>query len=259
MEELQKTDIEIARNHIERNIVEVTSGRKCVDGRYLPNQAVGRLAKPGADLGYVMAFLALNRQKNLGLSASDCFDLIYNILTENGDSFYIHSDSHALEADEHHSLNGGGNIHFGCGHFAKAMMEQYAAMYGVEPDEMVEVFRHMRKRQKMGARIEEEILDGNHNERGVLVVEGTKRTIRSFDGENMYFIYDATRDRELTEKAIKKINEKRRGLNIDINDFSEVSNGQLNATLSILAKDKPIFLVNADEEIPQVKFSGSVE
>ena len=54
--------LEHAQQHIENNIVAAKEGRKCVDGRYGPDQGTGFIARPGADFGYVMVLLALNRK-----------------------------------------------------------------------------------------------------------------------------------------------------------------------------------------------------
>ena len=63
--------------YIQASLTPAKDGRKCVDGRYLPNQSAGMISRPGGDCGYVMALLALNSKKKLGLTPEQCFNAVY--------------------------------------------------------------------------------------------------------------------------------------------------------------------------------------
>ena len=63
--------------YVTKSMVAANKGTKCVDGRYLPEQASGMLARPGADGGYVMALEAVNRKKRLGLTPEQCFNAVF--------------------------------------------------------------------------------------------------------------------------------------------------------------------------------------
>jgi len=38
------------------------------------------IARPGGHCGYVMALLAINRKKNLGLTPEQCFNAVYKVV-----------------------------------------------------------------------------------------------------------------------------------------------------------------------------------
>ena len=79
--EVDNAGLEAARAHVRRNAVAATLGRRCIDGRYLLSQGGGMLARPGADFGYLLALLAVNREKGLGLTADGCFEAVLAALT----------------------------------------------------------------------------------------------------------------------------------------------------------------------------------
>jgi len=50
------------------------------------------IARPGADLGYVLALLAVSHDRDLGLSPVDAVDAVYRAVTADGGTFFIHTD-----------------------------------------------------------------------------------------------------------------------------------------------------------------------
>lgn len=119
--------LEKTREYVGKNVVKARDGRKCVDGRYLPTQSSGMLARPGGDCGYVMALLAVNKKKNLGMTPEQCFNAVYKVVSRGqSHNFCMHTDSHCdPDAHTHNGL-------IGCGHIAKASSETLCASYDLE-------------------------------------------------------------------------------------------------------------------------------
>lgn len=223
--------LEEASDFVGNNIVPVSIGRKCVDGRYLPqDENTGMLARPGGDFGYVMVLLTLNKEKRLGLSIEDCVNRVYLAVTyRRGEHFNMHTDSHA---QENQALSG-------CGHIAKA----------TDPD-----IQSALDYANQLSSIRTVTLQGDHQEKGVLVIKGTSQTVRSQGGEDMYFVYDQTRDEEYMRQLVSQL-----GIaNLTVDEFIDTSREQLEFTLKQLALSKPIFEVNADNPQPQVDYAGKV-
>lgn len=238
--------LEEAINFVEKNIVPVKDGRKCVDGRYFPDtDDRGRIARPGADFGYVEALLSINHQQDLGLTVEQCFDVVYEAVTESDQQFYMHTDEHA---------NHGHGI-IGCGHLAKATEPELAKDYGVLSEQMVQVIQYAGNRQEEGARIVNVVLEGEHKEKGVLVVTEKDYSVNSRDDQTMYFVYDKDRDEEFMKSLVAKM----KIPNLTVEVFKAASNKQLQATLHNLAFEKPMFQVNKEQAKPRVVLTGKVQ
>src|SRR5918999_5790834 len=85
-------ELAAAARHARQNVVPVAAGRRCIDGRYEPGQGSGMIARPGADFGYVMALLAVNHAKGLGLTPTQVVDAVYDAVVREGDRFRLHTD-----------------------------------------------------------------------------------------------------------------------------------------------------------------------
>lgn len=235
----EQTALENATRFVRENLVSAVAGRKCVDGRYQDSD--GMIARPGGDFGYVMVLLALNKAKGFHLTPGQCVEKVYMALGDHNNRFYMHTDTHAAA---NHGLPG-------CGHIAKAMDVKLAESYGLKPMEVQAALMSINLLQ----RVQNVILQGEHREQGVLVITGEKSPVRSQNGEKMYFIYDQTRDERLMRDLVGRM-----GIpGLIAEDFIEVSQKQLAATLQQLAKGKPIFEVDADDpEYLQIKYLGKV-
>lgn len=222
--------LDVFNKHIKKNTVKAMPGRKCVDGRYEPGQEEGRIARPGADFGYVMILLALNKEKQLGLSPEECVDRMYDIVTKDGGTFFMHTDTHA------HSPS------IGCGHIAKACQEELASEYGLSAMDVKHALHYTQMRFKKGDSIHITTLTKDHEECAVLDVWGNQKTVRPYDPETgiMVFVYDRKRDTAFMRDVVVPQLHLPKGT---FADFNRVSNKHLAVTLRLLAFGKPILKI----------------
>lgn len=238
------------QEYVQHNVVPANQGRKCVDGRYLPNQAAGMIARPGGDCGYVMALMAVNKKKKLGMSPEQCFNAVYKVLAHNHQKFCMHTDHHA-DPDEHTHK---GLI--GCGHLVKASTDKLCKDYDVEGKEVERFVEYARNLAEIEPAMEIVNLDGEHEEKGVLVINSDSYTVNADNPEmqRMYFIYDAQRDTSFMKKLVADLDIK----GVTFEEMKEESDIQLNATLHNLAKGLPIYSVAFEGSHPQVAYVDTV-
>jgi hypothetical protein len=210
------------------------------------------LARPGADFGYVLALLAANREKGLGLSPQACFDAVYEAVTRRGEHFFLHTDQHA---DPSHGAGDGARPLIGCGHIAGALSPEHAAAYGVDPDEVRVLVEHALALARRGRAVELVTLVGEHQERGVLVVHGIARTVASFDGNSMYFAYDPDRD----DAFLSELAAAMAIAGVTADDLRRQSRRQLDAALRRLAPGLPVYDVSFSNGEPVVALARTVE
>jgi len=245
--ELYKT-----QTYVLKNTIPAKDGRKCVDGRYLPSQGCGMIARPGGDCGYVMALMAVNRKKKLGLSPEACFNAVYKVVSDGRNHhFCMHTDHHC----DPDNLNHKGLI--GCGHITKASMNELANGYDLDSQEVSRFVSYARNIADITPKMKMVSLGGDHGESGILVVHSKKYTVNAWDPEvkRMYFVYDIDRDMTFLERIVKRM------AIPDVN-FAEMkyeSDLQLKATLHNLAKDLPIYSISFSHGVPEVKFESFVE
>lgn len=227
------------KKYIENNLVDTKPGRRCVDGRYTDEE--GTIARPGADAGYVLVLLNLKRQGKIKLSARECVDVVKQSVENMGGVFTFHTDSHGV---------------IGCGHLDRAANpraeEEYQG-YGLEADDVKEAWKYMEELANTG-QARELKLEGSHQERGVIKVMGKTRTIKPGDGQIMYFVYDETRDMEYIESLVTHMEIS----GVTLEDFITVSNQQTGATLHNLAKDKPVYVADTDNNKIEPRYAGKV-
>ncbi|MBI2601226.1 hypothetical protein HYW42_04680 [Candidatus Daviesbacteria bacterium] len=231
-------------DYVRQNTVPSKTGFICVDGRY-PAKYSGMLARPGGNFRGIMTLLAL--RKRLKLTIGKVVDKAVEAVERMGITFNMHTDSHA-NPDDLASI--------GCGHIAKAADPKTAQMYKVNPQDVKLALTYLRLKledRKYYSMVE---LEGSHKEKGVLVITGSKKTVNHYDSKSdqMYFVYDKTRDEEYTKKLWKNFQIK--GLKFE--EFKRYSDMQLNATLENLATGLPVYEVNADKKEPEVKLVGIV-
>lgn len=243
--ELQKT-----REYIRENVTPAKKGRKCVDGRYLPDQATGMIARPGGDCGYVMALLAVSKKKKLGLGAEQCFDAVYGAIVASGERFGMHTDNHS-DPDKH-TRNG----LIGCGHLAKAAAEFLCEEYGVDAGQIKRLIEHARAMVDIVPHLDMVNLIGKHREEGVLVVKSPLYTAHSSDPDlgQMYFIYDEQRDVTFMKDLVGRMKIK----GVTFEDMKKEADLQLQVTLGHLAKGLPIYAVSFAGKKPLVSLAGIV-
>lgn len=235
----RKTELQQTTDYIHLNIIRAREGRKCVDGRYLPNQATGMIARPGGDAGYVMALMAVNKKKKLGLTPEQCFNAVYKIVSRSK-GFCMHTDHH-VDPDEH-THNG----LIGCGHMAKAANKSLAKDYDIDSEDMKRVVEYSRNIAEISKTVHMINLDGEHQEQGVLVIESTQYTINADNPKlgRMYFIYDKKRDEAFMQSLVEEM--QLEGISTDelYREMKKESDIQLRATLHNLAKGLPVYTVS---------------
>jgi len=237
-------DIHTVSSFVSKNIISTKEGRKCVDGRYEDDEYSGMIARAGADFGYVMAMLGYNLEQKLNLSVEQCVDIVYKSIIDLEGTFYMHTDTHA-DPTIPYSI--------GCGHASKAMSQEYALTFGLDPEQVQKALLLLKDSPERPVTLV--TLQGDHAEEGVLIIKNEDYTVNSKDDEHMYFIYDKKRDDLFLKDLVEKI-----GMDqLVYENFQRVSTLQLGATLQALAKGLPIFEVTIDEEHDiQVTNTGTV-
>lgn len=236
--------------YIASSTIAAKHGRKCVDGRYLPDQATGMIARPGGDGGYVMALMGLNKKKKLGLTPEQCFNAVYKAVADDS-GFCMHTDRHTDPDKLHHR----GLI--GCGHLAKAASRRFCNNYDVSSEDVEKVIKYARNIHEISPTIKMVNLEGEHQEKGVLIINSDNYTVLADNPKlkQMYFVYDQQRDNAFMKKLVKEISIE----GVSYEDLKTESDLQLHATLQILAANLPIYQITFDGKKPQVTFVGKVE
>lgn len=247
-------NVEATIAYVQKNTVLAREGRKCVDGRYPPETAAGMLARPGGDCGYVMALLAINKKKKLGMTPEQCFNAVYKVICQKmHGAFCMHTDHHVDPEQE--GLND--KLHqtlIGCGHLAKATKQLIRAPYDVDNDDVKKIIAYAKNLSEVSDHVEMVNLDGDHKEQGVLLVEGSKYTVNACDDNKQFFIYDKTRDDEFMEKIVEAMALPE----VTIEDMKAESDVQLQATLHNLAKGLPLYKVTYNGKEPQVSYVSHI-
>ena len=249
--ELQETSA-----YVQKNTVHAREGRKCVDGRYPPDTAKGMLARAGGDCGYVMALMAINRKKKLQLSPEQCFNAVYKVIDQKmHGAFCIHTDHHA---DPDHAV---ANKHLhktliGCGHLSKAASQGLRHPYDVQNEDVKRIITYAKNLADIDDNVEMINLEGEHAERGVLLVNDLEYTVNAMAPKTreMYFIYDKKRDEDFMEKLVKAMAIP----GVTLEDMKEESDIQLQATLHNLAKGLPIYTVFYKDKEAQVSHLATI-
>ncbi len=249
------TDVESTKDYVMKNTVLAQEGRKCVDGRYPPDTAAGMLARPGGDCGYVMALLAINNKKNLGMTPEQCLNAVYKVIRQKfHGAFCMHTDHHVdpdledLNDKMHQTL-------IGCGHLAKATKQLLREPYDVDNDDVKKIIAYAKNLAEVSDHIEMVNLNGDHKEQGVLLVEGDKYTVNATDDAKQFFIYDKTRD----DIFMKKLVDEMAIEGVTFKDMQAESDVQLQATLHNLAKGLPLYTVSFKGKTPKINYVSHIE
>ncbi len=229
MKDSEQAILSEAKRYVGKNILTVAEGRECVDGRYDQRRTEGPLGRAGADVGYVMGLLYLKNEGIINLTAEECVDAVYKAVTKDGGKFYAHTDHHAKEK---------GNL-IGCGHIMGATLPENSELYGVNPSDVVNSLNYIHDITKH-ENLEEPELKGEHEEKGVLVVNSDNYVVDHHDENKMYFVYDKKLDLAFVDKLAEEMNIP----GVTIENFTKALDHQTDATLKELAPGKPIFKVD---------------
>jgi hypothetical protein len=244
----QRVDVLSSQNHIfeyvKASMTSTIKGTRCIDGRYLPEQAKGMLARPGADCGYVLALEAVNRNKRLGLTSEQCFNAIFKAVEKLNGKFYFHTDSHS-DPNNHtrHGL-------IGCGHLLKASRHGFSWEYDVRSKDVREMVSYARNLCEVSDEIQMLTLHGEHREKGVLLITSMKYTVYADNPKlhQMYFVYDIERDKAFMKQLVAKMNL----AGVTYQDMWREAEVQLSATLQNLAVGLPLYSVTFEGKTPQI-------
>jgi hypothetical protein len=255
---IKPVDVDGTLAYVQKNTVVAKEGRKCVDGRYPPETASGMLARAGGDCGYVMALMAINKKKKLGLTPEQCLNAVYKVISEKmHGAFCMHTDHHIDPTDEttnekmHQTL-------IGCGHLAKAATQRrLRETYDVHSADVKRIIAYARNLAEIDDNVEMINLNGEHKEQGVLLVNSDSHTVNAMDPKlkAMYFIYDKTRDEAFMKKLVKAMAIP----GVTYEDMQNESDIQMHATLHNIAQGLPIYDVTFEDKKPKVSYLASIQ
>jgi len=226
--------------YLKANLVMATQESSiCVDGGYKPTEAMGELARAGADLGISEALMTL------GLTPEKAFQAVYDYRVDHGQKYGWHSDTHA-QHDE--------NIFSGCGHYNATY--QNLDRYQVSSEQVEELLVIVKQHQvEYPENMRYINLDREHAEEGIFVVLSPKVSVLPWDLETnrQFFVYDKTRDLELLT-AIANTNDQ-----IDTTELIKTVENQTNTTLGLLdsSKGKPLYSVEYNDGVVTVNQIGN--
>lgn len=234
---------------------EIKEGEKiracCVDGR-VSNGREAANSKPGADAGDLLVSLGALRvlAEKYGIDTDSIRPKILEaVVASKGGAlhFSFHTDSHAAhdlsDAPEETS------IARGCGHLKNA--EKDPSSYGVTADDMKAIFMKLLELKSQGAK--EDVLEGEHGEGAVLVVEDETLGAEHSAREGQSFVYHSgldAKDHKKISKLLAEIPElQEKGISeAEIESYLEsVASLQRWETLSRLASGLPIYKLEKKE------------
>lgn len=219
---------------------------RCIDGRYETIEGLEPLAKPGADIGDLMVMLSTNTQYALNLTPEIILEVLIETVSGK-ENLRIHTDGHNCHSHDKREQC------LGCGHLKQAALDPVA--YGLEKEHIEFIFKALEQFKTDG--IKNDVLEGDHMEKAVIILKSQKFSIAPKRKKNEYidecFIYHKTfddrrrrllaqnllvhikSDDEMTEEHIYEI-------------LTTVSDQQLFETVSRLAPEYPIYKVEIDDE-----------
>lgn len=237
-----------AREFADQARYEVREGRVmscCVDGRVSEEGEQAPAARPGADAGDMMVALAALRllAKEAGLDPGAVRKEVLEVVIANvggPERFRFHTDRHA----EHDLADAAedARIARGCGHLKQA--EKDPAAYALVAEDMAEIFKTLVALKKEGA--QEMVLEGNHGERAVLVVESAQDGLAHSASGTQAFVYHAAYDAAARRELAARLAELP-GLREKISEedllrkMEEAATLQRGETLARLAGGLPIY------------------
>ncbi len=193
--------LEDARRFVEANRVSANdNGIECGDGRYTPQQSIGRLRIFGADIGIIVAIVSAVEENHLGKFPSQCVDLYLQAIREiRGTEAKIHYHS-----DEEHLRD----FSVGCRDIAQAQKSEHAQRYGGSPSGVVLTHSYIKTLDAHSSH--ETVLQGKHAEKGVLLIESDEAeespewSVDSFDQRTneSYFVIDIGRAKKFIREVI---------------------------------------------------------
>src|SRR5690606_28529590 len=116
-----------------------------------------------------------------GLSAKECFDKVFDVVTQDGGKFYMHTDHHADPLEEDGDNENRPSI--GCGHVGKALLSENEMLFGINGEDLEELVGVARDIEKNSAKLKIVNLAGEHEETGTIVINSSDKTINPSNGD----------------------------------------------------------------------------
>ena len=235
-------------DHIEQMSVLATNESSiCVDGGYRPKEAMGELARAGADAGLSLGLMAL------GFDPNEAVDAVVGFRKSKGQKYGWHTDNHEKHIKEKGGLSG-------CGHANAAYT--FADNYGLEVGKVKAMWDAIRDLNSQETRFVN--LNREHKEGGILVVSSSDVTVlpRYIDeatgNERQFFVYDAERDDKLMTDLVswlaeqdqyKKHISEHGGKEEFLRKFKEVIKYHTDVTLALLdsSHGRPMYRVTYEK------------
>lgn len=210
---------------------------RCIDGRYnIESARSAAVAQPGGNVGDIMTILAACYNGN-PVANRDARDWLLNVYSEyigGPENFSMHTDDHAKAS-----------CAAGCGHFAQACKDPEA--YNLTDVDISWIRTMLIWFKERGAI--EDVLHGEHCERGVLVISSDTHGLSSQTkaGTNVFVCHKTLSEKNL--QALGRFLSRNRGLvnNQIQKSLQKSAELQLKETIKRLAPDLPVFQVEIDE------------
>lgn len=211
----------------------------CIDGRYSNKEAlIAPRALPGADLGFLIVALGtlneLKKNNKRKFSLKFKQKVLKEILDLVGgpEKFMFHSDNHNL-----------GGLALGCGHFNQVKNNPKA--YGLTTKDINLILNFLKKIKKRGAK--EIILNGEHNESIILVIESKQWASKRQFGKIQAFVFHKFLYEEFLNKLVLKLISWPEFNFLSLkkfkNLFLRVGKKQFNETLKKIAYNLPVLKI----------------
>lgn len=232
---------------------------RCIDGRHLNNsklktqrskpfKSLEPLARPGADVGDLMAVFSANFQYQYGLEKEEIFQAFLKTIS-GWSNFRFHSDNHFFNLKfQSSTLNLPLSSFFGCGHFREAAKSP--SDYNLVREDIEAIFDFLKEGLKN--KIQPEILFGDHCESGVLIIKTDNFSVypQMVLGEEffMIFVYQKALDdkrRRLLVKNLMPFVKNSFSLDEDYiyQSLSQVVDDHFLETINRLGPDLPVYEV----------------
>jgi hypothetical protein len=187
----------ITRKAVERFVKEnlVPANDKqtvCADGRYNKEQSRGGTRAFGADFGITMAIATTLKDDGTYLSPEEIIERYWRAKCQvvgTRVKINYHTDVHNHGLDK-----------IGCGHITQATNPEYDGLYGsITYQEVLALYTSFSKHPEA----ELTVLEGNHEEKAILLVHGTSHSVHSKDKKGrMYFVADVDRTARFIDRIV---------------------------------------------------------
>lgn len=190
----------------------------------------------------------MGRSQDIHIKPEDAVEIVYDALQQTDSPLFIHTDNSVHKGK--FKIDPQAEKTIGCADINGSAKN---------PDVMMALI-HIQRLRDQGANIVVDTLQGHHEETALLLVHGTKQTVRSNDGSEMVFRVDVDRRMNFLESLAKRLRLPG-GQKVTGQQLDWVSNRRTASTAQKIAKNTPVFTVNAGARSPEktLKFKGRIK